>query len=252
MSATIPPRPDIPLAETRPGQPRATWTWRMAVLIFVGVQLLGGVVVAVPVVAVIDDERVAALVASLFVSALGIGVYVWWLESSHPRWKQTIGWPRDPWPEVRWGLLFGIVLYPTIILVVAPAIALLLQAIFGRGVEAPEQLPSSMPAYAVIVSIVYATAIAPVHEELFFRGILFRALVDRYGSGVGAVGSGIAFGLIHYVPAPWLDALLLILVMVPTGIAFAWLYDRRGNLLAPIVAHATFNVIGLIAIYALG
>jgi hypothetical protein len=109
-----------------------------------------------------------------------------------------------------------------------------------------------MPAYGVIVSILYAVVIAPIHEELFFRGILFRSLADRYGFTVGAVGSGVAFGMIHYIPSAWQDSVLLMSVMVATGFALAWLYNRRGNLLAPIVAHATFNVIGLALIYAFG
>jgi membrane protease YdiL (CAAX protease family) len=39
--------------------------------------------------------------------------------------------------------------------------------------------------------------------------------------------------------------------MVFTGIALAWFHDRRDNLLANIVAHMTFNVIGLTLIYAI-
>jgi len=93
--------------------------------------------------------------------------------------------------------------------------------------------------------------IAPIHEELFFRGILFRSLADRYGFVIGAVGSGLAFGLIHYVPAAWYDSVLLMGVMVVTGVALSWFYDRRGNIVASIVAHATFNVIGLTLIFAL-
>jgi hypothetical protein len=98
---------------------------------------------------------------------------------------------------------------------------------------------------------VYATVIAPIHEELFFRGILFRALADRLGFVGGALGSGVAFGLIHYIPGEWQDSTLLMVVMVATGYALAWIYRRRANLLAPIVAHATFNAIGLALIYAL-
>jgi len=40
-------------------------------------------------------------------------------------------------------------------------------------------------------------------------------------------------------------------VMVATGFALAWIYRRRGNLLAPIVAHTTFNAIGLTLLYSL-
>jgi membrane protease YdiL (CAAX protease family) len=46
-------------------------------------------------------------------------------------------------------------------------------------------------------------------------------------------------------------SLLLMGVMVFTGVALAWFYERRGNIVASMVAHATFNVIGLTLILAL-
>jgi membrane protease YdiL (CAAX protease family) len=61
----------------------------------------------------------------------------------------------------------------------------------------------------------------------------------------------VAFGLIHFIPGAWQDSVLLMSVMVFTGIALAWFHDRRDNLLANIVAHMTFNVIGLTLIYAI-
>ena len=63
--------------------------------------------------------------------------------------------------------------------------------------------------------------IAPIGEELFFRGVLFRSLRDRHGFWVGAVGSAIGFGLIHYIPGSAVDAALLMIVMFFTGLALA-------------------------------
>jgi hypothetical protein len=95
------------------------------------------------------------------------------------------------------------------------------------------------------LTIVYAVAIAPFGEELFFRGVLFRALRDRFGFKVGALGSGVAFGLIHYIPGPAIDAALLMLVMTFVGAAFAFIYERRDAFVAPLAAHVMFNLIGL-------
>ncbi|HZD78920.1 MAG TPA: CPBP family intramembrane glutamic endopeptidase, partial [Actinomycetota bacterium] len=169
----------------------------------------------------------------------------------HREWRQAIGFPRRLWPEVRSGVGFGIVLYPVITLGVGLLVTVVLSAVSGHQPEAPQQVPPHLSALGVAVAIVYAVIIAPFHEEFFFRGILFRSLRDRYGFGVGAVGSGLAFGLIHYIPSTWYDSALLMTVMVFTGIALAWLYDRRGNVGANMVAHATFNVIGLVLILAL-
>ncbi len=185
------------------------------------------------------------------IALINVALLVLWLQAFHPRWREVIGFPRRVWPEVRAGLGFGALLYPVIVLGVGIVVNLLLQVITGRSVRSPRQLPAHLSEAGVAVSIVYAVVIAPIHEELFFRGILFRSLADRYGFAIGAAGSGLAFGLIHYVPGPWYGSVLLMSVMVFTGVALAWFYERRGNIVASMVAHATFNVIGLTLIIAL-
>ena len=52
----------------------------------------------------------------------------------------------------------------------------------------------------------------------------------------------------HYVPAPAIDALVLQLTMVFTGIGLAWIYERRGTIVASMAAHMAFNVVGLVVI----
>jgi uncharacterized protein len=131
-------------------------------------------------------------------------------------------------------------------------VTLILSAVSGDPVETPEQVPSGLSAAGVVVTVLYAIVIAPVHEELFFRGVLFRAARDRYGLGAGLAASGIGFALIHYLPGPWQDALLLMSVMLFNGIALAWWYERRGTIVAPVVAHMVFNVIGLTLIWTIG
>jgi membrane protease YdiL (CAAX protease family) len=59
----------------------------------------------------------------------------------------------------------------------------------------------------------------------------------------------VAFGLIHYLPGAWQDALLLMGVMFVNGIALAWWYERRGTIVSSIVAHMVFNVIGIVLIF---
>lgn len=251
MSVVVPPRPDLPLTGAiTPQRPTSTWRWWEAILFYLLASIVSSVA-SLPIFALISDEDTATLVASAAIAVINVAILVFWVNRSHPTWREVIGWPKDPWPEVRSGFLYGLVLYPVIVFVVGVIIALLLQSVSGESVEAPEQIPSSMPAYGVIVSILYAVVIAPIHEELFFRGILYRTLADRYTFIVGGLGSGVAFGLIHYIPGEWQDSVLLMSVMVATGFALAWIYRRRGNLLAPIVAHTTFNAIGLTLLYSL-
>lgn len=256
MSDPIPPRPDgvyptLPEPPLAPERPAATWRWWEAILVYLVIAILLGSLVALPLFLLIRSRGLADLTASAAIAVTNVALLVLWLHRFHPLWRRIIGFPRRVWPEVRAGIAFGAIVYPTIVIGVGILVSLLLEAIAGQDVSAPRQIPAHLSAVGVAVSIAYAVVIAPIHEELFFRGILFRSLRDRYGFGMGAVGSGAAFGLIHYVPGPWYSSLLLISVMVVTGMALAYLYERRGNIVASVVAHATFNVIGLSFIFAL-
>jgi len=60
-----------------------------------------------------------------------------------------------------------------------------------------------------------------------------------------AVVSGIVFGASHFAGV---DFLTLIPGLAVVGIGLALVYERRQSLLASMTAHATFNVVGLLAI----
>ena len=255
MSDRVPPRPDVPpggapIPEMPPAErPLATWRWWEAILVYLLILVMSAFA-TLPIFRFIRSQGLANLSASAVIAFINVALLVLWLQAFHPLWREVIGLPRRIWPEVRAGLGFGALLYPVIVLGVGIVVNLLLQLITGRSVRSPRQLPAHLSEAGVAVSIVYADVIAPIHEELFFRGILFRSLADRHGFAIGAAGSGLAFGLIHYVPGPWYGSVLLMSVMVFTGVALAWFYERRGNIAASMVAHATFNVIGLTLILA--
>ena len=75
----------------------------------------------------------------------------------------------------------------------------------------------------------------PVLEEAFFRGCLLNALKDRWGTRVALVGSALAFGILH------LNVMLLPVYFL-LGILTGLLYERTGNLLAPVAFHSLNNI----------
>ena len=76
--------------------------------------------------------------------------------------------------------------------------------------------------------------VAPVAEELFFRGLVLRGYVRRYGLTKAVWGSAGLFAVFHL--NPWQAVLAL-----PLGLAFAWLVLRTGSLLPAILGHAMVN-----------
>lgn len=81
-----------------------------------------------------------------------------------------------------------------------------------------------------------AIVLAPIAEEIIFRGILYPT-IKRYGFPRLALwGTSLLFALIH-ASAPIFIPLLVL------ALALTLLYEMTDNLLAPIVAHSLFNAI---------
>jgi membrane protease YdiL (CAAX protease family) len=87
----------------------------------------------------------------------------------------------------------------------------------------------------VVVAVVI---LAPIAEEIFFRGVVFNAWLREGGRRWAYIGSAALFAAIHL-------SLLSLLPIFLLGLALAWVYERTGNLLAPIAMHATVNGISV-------
>lgn len=95
----------------------------------------------------------------------------------------------------------------------------------------------SQPQNWSLAYLFIAVIMAPVVEEVAFRGVAFGALVSRgIGPGAAIVLSSIAFAISHLQYSP---AAMLIIFL--TGIGFAVLRLLSGTVIVPIVAHAAAN-----------
>lgn len=84
--------------------------------------------------------------------------------------------------------------------------------------------------------------IVPIGEEVFFRGFVYSGLRARWGVAVGLVGSAVFFAAVHVQLVHGLPIFVV-------GLLLAVLYERTGSLLPPIVAHALYNVIFVVAVW---
>lgn len=252
-SADLPPPPGDP-ADGLEVRPRVPWGWPEAIVIYlVGYLVIanlfvGGIVFAI---GGVDDPDagggVVGLVATLVADVAFVVLAVAWLNARHPGWAASLGVPpvgRRLRALAR-GAGWGILLYPVMAIAVGVPLTFLFEALSGEPTTTPDQLPADLSAGGTALAIVVAVVIAPVTEEFLYRGIVFRSIRDRSGFWVGALASSVLFGVVHYVPAPWHDTVLLQSVMVFTGFGFAWIYERERTILASIAAHVMFNVIGV-------
>ena len=102
---------------------------------------------------------------------------------------------------------------------------------------------SASDPYATVVLVFTVVVMAPVCEELLFRGGIFGWLRGYLPVGAAAVLSAAAFGGVHLFP----PALVVLFVF---GISAALLYQRTGSTLNTFVMHACQNALAVAAVYA--
>lgn len=125
--------------------------------------------------------------------------------------------------------------------IVGGIITQLIEAIRGTPVTQPEQLPKDLHGVAIALAGFAVIVVAPIAEELFFRGFIHQAF-RRWRSVLQAsLLSALVFAIAHFDP-------LLIAGIFPLGVVLAYLFERRQSLGANITAHATYNLIGFILI----
>ena len=137
-------------------------------------------------------------------------------------------------------------------------VTLLLGGVLARFVEpSPNPLPPAGDALGLIANLLSAAVLAPIGEELFFRGFATSAWAKAVGIGPAVVRGAIFFSIAHIVTQ--LDssfsvgaqrALFSFVVLLPVGIALGWLFLERRSLYAAIGLHGAFNAIQAILLFA--
>jgi len=91
----------------------------------------------------------------------------------------------------------------------------------------------------LIFFVVMSVAVAPIAEEILFRGILYPAIKQIGHPLLAAIGTALLFALFHV-------NLLTFASLTVVALGLIALYEFTDNLLAPITAHAVFNASNLI------
>jgi membrane protease YdiL (CAAX protease family) len=79
----------------------------------------------------------------------------------------------------------------------------------------------------------------PIAEEVFFRRYAFRVISQSAGLPAGLLISSAMFAAIHFNASGFLVYLVI-------GAVLAWVYERTGRLVAPVVGHVTVNAVVLL------
>ncbi len=121
---------------------------------------------------------------------------------------------------------------------------------------APVLPPATDPA-GIALNLAVAAVIAPIGEEIFFRGFATTAWARLYGTRRALVQGAVFFALAHVLTLGAVDlaegfklALFASIVRLPVALTLGWVFLQRRSLVAPIFLHAAYNGIPILAIGA--
>jgi membrane protease YdiL (CAAX protease family) len=249
-------RVDTPVAGWRgPGPLAIFWTtipWALLAQLLVGAMLTS--VGAAFALLRTPLGTLALAAASNAATILIVGLVV--VGSGAVRWRDLIfatpaASPKTlPPPDRRGGLagdLFWGVALALPILTAAGLFATLV--LNGTGLSAPVVLPPAMSGVDLAANVLTAGLIAPIGEELLYRGVIAQAWARQSSARRAILFSAIVFAFAHTLTVGGTSvadaasvAAVAFVVRLPLGIALGWLWIRRRSLLATIALHAAYNL----------
>lgn len=231
--------PEAPLA--------GPWTIAEGIGIVV-LALLLNVAVAIAARASWLPEANGSAAESIRLGLLGVTPYaltlvvVWGLMRRHGySWSQGLGIRRTD-------VITGVAVAALVALLGRGFASIWTGFLIAGGFEPPSNLDvtSWFPTDPLGISILFllSVVVAPVVEEMIYRGMLFPSLRLRLGSGLAVIFSALAFGIAH-VSLVWL--------LVPTAVLGAMLakaFERTRSLQVAILGHSLFNAAAVAAVLA--
>ncbi|MGB9608638.1 MAG: lysostaphin resistance A-like protein, partial [bacterium] len=144
---------------------------------------------------------------------------------------KSIGWKGDS-GYLLWGLSGWAVSFPLVVL------AFFFSYLFRfTSIKGKEDIPYfflTSPAGGKAALLFLIVFLAPLFEELLFRGLLYPSLREELGVVPAIILSSFFFASVHADVSRLLPLMTL-------GMVFTYLYEKRHSLLPSILAHALWN-----------
>jgi uncharacterized protein len=140
----------------------------------------------------------------------------------------------ESWPRAAAYALAGL----GAIWVLSLALSPFLDAGEEQGIVPDEWDPDRLGAFLAFGAV--ASLVAPLVEELIFRGVGF-ALLEPYGEWLAVIATGILFGVYH-------GLIVALPVLAAFGIVLGWLRLKTGSVYPCIALHALFNGVAIASV----
>jgi uncharacterized protein len=235
---SMPPRPlDVRIGELRT-QPGRTWGPADALLAVLGVPLALAVVVGLVGIGLRLPEPTALVVAS---AALGALAYVVGRRAAAQSggWGAALGLDLPEWHDA-WRVLGWTGLLMLAQLAAVSALLLAVPALQDVEPETNVDFIVDAPLGSLLLFAVLTVTVAPVVEELLFRGVALRGFMLRMGFWPAALLSTAFFSLLH-VQRLAAGSMFVLVAIGTLGLGLCVLTRRTGRLGPSIGVHALYN-----------
>ncbi|MBX3012406.1 MAG: CPBP family intramembrane metalloprotease [Caldilineaceae bacterium] len=248
------PFPSFDLPDELPTANHLPWTWRdvgkAILLIVVGTFVLGAIIVGVAALTdTLPTEGQGMAAAPFFWLGTAIygvvilAVYLFAARRAPTAWAALGLRPFSSW----WVFLAPFITFVELLGMSLVNLVFVLP-FTGGEFENPqiEALTggSALSNQDFFLLLILIAVIAPIAEELFFRGMLYALLRERWSAPIAILANGFLFAFIHFIP-------LLIPGLFLVGIVLAWVRERSGSLIPCMLVHALQNGIVLVGIYGM-
>lgn len=179
---------------------------------------------------------------NLFVD-LGMLLYVAWIFKDSLK-EQWIDFKME-WKE---NLLYGALIGVGLIYAVGFIGGMITLLLGGNESSVNQSLISSITAVHPVVMALSTVCLAPLLEEIIFRGLLFGWLYEVNGK-FAHVASAFLFGFVHVMLAvlsgnvtEWIQIFSYFFM----GMVLSYLYEKRNNIFVPMLTHGMNNLISML------
>jgi len=189
-----------------------------------------------------DQIPVAQLAIAVAVDAAILALIAFLGHRRGSSWKNGFGMGFRQLKKLPLAPLFYLATLP-VLLLATQASGWVLELLTGKEAElqkAAQVIAEGRPWLRIAYALV-AIFVAPVFEEIMFRGLLFPYLVKHSGLAGGTVLVSLTFAGLHFHLPSFVP-----LVLLSAGLCMA--YWRTGSLWASIGMHAIFNTVSILSL----
>lgn len=192
-----------------------------------------------------DGDRGLMLAQTLGLQMVGIAAVAWMIQRNRVSWGSAFGLePGRLWKGIALGLFALLALAPPMLFYTG------LYRFFLHLIGVPLEHQGILNVmteenvwWMRLFFVALAAVIAPLFEEVFFRGILLPVLAQRFRADLAVVMVSTVFALVHWNTAAFVPLFIL-------SVGFCMAYLQSESLWTPIVMHAVFNLTTLTLVFS--